>query len=137
MYLVDTSVWIDYLNGVDAPQVRFLDDLLDNPVATGITDLIFMEILQGARDQKNFDRFRSYFEGQRFHRFADPASSHASAAQVYLDCRRRGITVRSTVDCLIAQCALEHDLILFHRDADFQRIGVALPSLKQKHFLEG
>ena len=136
-YLVDTSVWLDFLQGQDSPQVSFLDDLLSNPLAVGITDLIFMEILQGARDQKVLDQLRSYFSGQRFYRFDDPATSHASAAQLYFDCRRQGITVRSTLDCLIAQCALEHDLILFHQDRDFRNIQIVRPELKQRHFLSG
>jgi predicted nucleic acid-binding protein len=137
MYLVDTSIWIDYLNGRDAAQVEFLDDLLNNPLATGITDLIYMEILQGAGNQAAFDRFQSYFRGQRFYRFEDPEVSHGSAARIYFDCRQQGITVRSTVDCLIAQCALEHDLILLHHDRDFKNLGRALPALRQKHFLQG
>ncbi len=135
MYLVDTSVWIDYLLGREAAHVRFLDQLLDNPLAVGIADVIYMEILQGARDQEAFDRMRSYFGGQRFYRFSDPELSHATAAQIYCDCRRQGITVRSTLDCLIAQCALEHGLILLHHDRDFRNMGAALPALQQKHFL--
>ena len=136
MYLVDTSVWIDYLQGRNVPHVRFLDELLGNPLAAGIADVIYMEILQGARDQEAFDRLRSYFGGQRFYRFDDPEASHAAAAQIYFACRRQGITVRSTLDCLIAQCSLEHDLILFHHDRDFKNMAAALPALRQKHFLD-
>lgn len=135
MYLVDTSVWIDYLQGRDAPHVRFLDDLLANPLATGITDAIYMEILQGARDKPAFERLRDYFGGQRFYRFAEPAASHARAARIYFDCRRQGLTVRSTLDCLIAQCAVENDLILLHNDRDFVGMATALPHFRQKHFL--
>ncbi len=136
MYLVDTSVWIDYLQGRDRPHVLFLDELLKNPLAVGIADVIYMEILQGARDQETFDRLRDYFAGQRFYRFDDPGSSHAAAAQIYFDCRRQGITVRSTLDCLIAQCSLEHGLILFHHDRDFNNMAAALPAMRHKHFLD-
>lgn len=135
MYLVDTSVWIDYIHGRDARQVNFLDQILGNPLATGITDLIYMEILQGASDQTIFDQFRRYFCGQQFYRFPDPEISHAAAAQIYFNCRRKGITVRSTVDCLIAQCAIEHELILLHHDNDFRLMATTLPGLRQKHFL--
>jgi predicted nucleic acid-binding protein len=135
MYLVDTSVWIDYLKGRDTEQVRFVDQLLNNPLAIGITDVIYMEILQGASDQDAFDQFRRYFSGQRFYRFPDPEVSHAAAAQIYFDCRRKGITVRSTLDCLIAQCAVEHELILLHHDNDFKYMASVLPALLQKHFL--
>ena len=135
IYLVDTSVWIDYLQDRDAPQVRFLDGLLANPLATGITDLVFMEVLQGARDQRNFDNLFEYFGGQHFFRCDDPIASHAAAARIYFDCRRKGITIRSAADCLIAQCALEHDLTLFHHDRDFKAMAGVVKRLRQKHFL--
>ena len=112
MYLVDTSVWIDYLRGTDTAHVAFLDSLLTNPLATGITDGIYMEILQGASDAPAFERLRSYFSGQRIYRFDDPFESHTAAARLYVDARKRGFTIRSSMDCLIARCALEHDLIL-------------------------
>ena len=136
MYLVDTSVWIDYINGRDAEQVNFLDDLLKNPLAVGITDFIYMEILQGAKDQKSLDQLRRYFSGQQFYRFTDPEHSHASAAQIYFDCRRLGVTVRSTLDCLIAQCAIENALILLHHDRDFIQIAKLVPDLRHKHFFD-
>jgi predicted nucleic acid-binding protein len=136
MYLVDTSVWIDYIQGSDARQISFLDELLKNPLAVGLTDLIYMEILQGAKDQSSFDQLRRYFSGQQFYRFIDPEQSHTSAAQIYFDCRRQGVTVRSTLDCLIAQCAIEHELILLHHDRDFKQMVTIVPALQQKHFLE-
>ena len=136
MYLVDTSVWIDYLRGSDLPHVALLDRLLDNPLAVGITDVIYLEILQGANQPAHFERWKLYFGGQRFYRFDDPAASHAAAAQLYLDCRRDGITVRSSMDCLIAQCALENDLVLLHHDADFARMANTAPALRQHHFLD-
>ena len=135
MYLVDTSIWLDYLAGRDAPQVYHLRELLGNPLAVGITDLVLMEILQGARDQKSFDKLLDYFSGQRIYRFANPAESHVAAAKIYFDCRRKGVTVRSTVDCLIAQCAIENELILLHHDNDFKTLSGAVKSLRQKHFL--
>jgi predicted nucleic acid-binding protein len=136
MYLVDTSVWIDYIQGRDARQVSFLDDLLKNPLAVGVTDVIYMEILQAAKDQKTFDMLRSYFSGQQFYRFSDPELSHASAAQIYFDCCRQGVTVRSTMDCLIAQCAIEHELTLLHHDRDFKHLASVVSAFRHQHFLE-
>ena len=135
MYLVDTSVWLDYLRGRERPHVGFLRELLSNPVAVGITHLIYMEILQGARDAASFERLQSYFGGQRFHSFEDMAASHASAARIYLDCRERGVAVRSAADCLIAQCAIESGLTLLHHDRDFQRIASVVPTLNERSFL--
>ena len=136
MYLVDTSVWIDYLRGRDCAHVEFLRGLLPHPLAVGITHLIYAEILQGARNPGAFDRLRTYFGGQRFHTFADAVRSHALAARMYLDCRREGVTVRSTVDCLVAQCAIESELVLLHHDMDFRRIARMAPRLKEKSFLD-
>jgi predicted nucleic acid-binding protein len=127
MYLVDTSVWIDYINGVDTEYVAFLDQLLGNPLAVGLTHLIYMEILQGVKNQKVFDRFILYFSGQTFYSLQQEERSYAAAAQIYFDCRRRGITIRSSIDSLIAQCAIENELILLHNDNDFQKMASVVP----------
>jgi predicted nucleic acid-binding protein len=135
MYLVDTSVWVDYIKGANTPAVEFLDTLLLTPMTVGITDLIFMEILQGAKSQAGFEKLQRYFSTQQFYRFEDPQSSFEAAALMFFNCRRRGITVRSSIDCLIAQCALENELILLHHDKDFQQLEKVAPQLRQKHFL--
>jgi predicted nucleic acid-binding protein len=136
VYLVDTSVWVDFLRGRETPCVGLLDELLGDPLAVGLSDAILMEILQGARDQRAFDRFRRYFGGLPCHRFADPQTAHVAAAQLFLDCRRAGVTVRSSVDCLVAQCAIENDLVLLHNDRDFAKMAPVRDTLRQRHFLD-
>lgn len=136
MYLVDTSVWVDYIRGRNAAHVAFLRDLLSNPLAVSISHLVYLEILQGARDQRGYDRLKDYFSGQRFVAFDEPLASHAAAARLYLDCRRRGVTIRSGVDCLIAQCAIESNLTLLHHDRDFAHIATVQPALRQMSFLD-
>ena len=86
MYLVDTSVWVDFIRGRDEPHVSLLRDLLANPLAVNITHLVYMEILQGARDQAFYVRLKEYFSGQRFVGFEQPLASHAAAARMFLDC---------------------------------------------------
>ena len=135
MYLVDTSVWVDYLRGRDRPHVRFLRELLANTLAVVITHLIYVEILQGARDARSYERLQDYFGGQRFLSFDEPLASHAAAARIYLDCRQRGFTIRSCVDCLTAQCAIESNLTLLHHDRDFVHIASVVPELRQRSFL--
>jgi len=135
MYLVDTSVWIDYIQGRETPVVQFLDSLLGHPLSCGINDYIYMEILQGAKSQQGFDKLQRYFSTQRFYRFDDSLYSHAAAAQVYLNCRQQGVTIRSSIDCLIVQTAIEHELILLHHDNDYKNMHPVVPELKQKHFL--
>ncbi|QEP41793.1 PIN domain nuclease [Ectothiorhodospiraceae bacterium BW-2] len=135
MYLVDTSVWIDYINGRAGQHVERLDQLLANPLAVGITHLIYLEILQGAKDQAHYDRFERYLSGQRFYTLQNGAASYATAAKHYLHCRQRGITIRSTIDTLIAQCAIENRLILLHHDRDFVQLAKVVPGLQQQNYL--
>jgi predicted nucleic acid-binding protein len=135
MYLVDTSVWVDFIQGRETEAVHFLDSLIDNPLAFGLNDYIYMEILQGAKTQQGFDRLKKYFSGQKFYGFTENHNSYEQAALLYMRCRQKGVTVRSAVDCLITQCAVENDLVLLHHDRDYIHIQLVLPSLKQKHFL--
>ncbi|MCZ6831608.1 MAG: PIN domain-containing protein [Gammaproteobacteria bacterium] len=137
MYLIDTSVWIDFLKQRKTRAVAFLEDLLGNPLACGITDQVYLELLQGARDEESFNTLERYFSGQRFYNFENSRRSHAAAARIYFECRRAGIAVRSSIDCLIAQSACEHGLTLLHHDGDYAKMARVLPELKQKHFLPG
>ena len=135
MYLVDTSVWVDYIRGGDDAHVGFLRDLLSNPVAVSINHVIYMEILQGARDAASYTKLKDHFLHQRFVGFEEPLASHEAAARMYFDCRRRGVTVRSGVDCLIAQCAMESELTLLHHDRDFVRMATVVAGLSERNFL--
>ena len=71
MYLVDTSVWVDYIRGTDSPVVEFLDNLLLAPMSVGINNHIYMEILQGAKSEAGFSKLQNYFSTQHFYGFAD------------------------------------------------------------------
>jgi len=122
MVLVDTSVLIDFLRGADNAAVGRFQQILDNNVPFGISPLTYLEVLQGTRTEKDYTTVKSYLETHRFFGLPDEKESYAAAARIYFDCRRKGITVNSTVDCLIAQTAIENDLSLLHNDADFDRI---------------
>jgi predicted nucleic acid-binding protein len=104
-------------------------------MTVAINELIFMEILQGAKSEAGFEKLRRYFSTQQFYRFDDPQASYEAAALMFFNCRRRGITVRSSIDCLIAQCALENNLVLLHHDKDFKQLAKLMPELRQQHFL--
>lgn len=130
MVLVDTSVWIDFLNGVSNKAVERLKDFLSAYLPVGITSLIYQEILQGADSEQRFAQFKDYFGSQRFYHPRDPIKSYAEAAQIYFHCRRQGVTIRSTVDCLIAQIAIEHGLLLLHNDQDFVQMARVIPTLR-------
>lgn len=130
MYLVDTSVWIDFIRGQNAPAVNHLQQILKAGQLVGICSVIYQEILQGSESQQRFNQFKNYFSGLTFYHPKHNLESYDQAAHIYFTCRRLGITVRSTIDCLIVQIAIEHDLILLHSDKDFTNIGNVIPALK-------
>lgn len=127
MILVDTSVLIDFFKGVKNTASQKLESVLQRGISFGITPFIFQEVLQGAGSEKEYSALDSYLRTQRFYHLKDPIDSFARAARTYMDCRKKGITVRSTIDCLVVQTALEHDLYLLHNDADFTAIARVVP----------
>ena len=130
MILVDTSVLIGFFKGDDNKSCRKFTEVLETPISFGITFQILQEVLQGARSITEYRKLRRYLESQRFFHPKDPVTTYAQAAKVYFDCRKKGFTIRSTIDCLIAQIALENDLSLLHNDNDFDVMAAIIP-LKQ------
>ncbi|MEA3544541.1 MAG: PIN domain nuclease [Thermodesulfobacteriota bacterium] len=119
MILVDTSVLIDLFRGADNHPVALFRDIVRKKLPFGITSVIYQEILQGAKSEKEYTSLQEYLSTQRFFHPIDPLLSYTGAASIYFSCRRKGITIRSTIDCLIAQIAIEHELFLLHNDKDF------------------
>jgi len=130
LYLVDTSVWIDYLGGAETEIAERFSEALDRGYPFGITGVIYQEVLQGVSSQREFDRLSEYLGSQRFYHPEDPVDSYREAARLYFRCRRAGITIRSATDCLIAQVAIENDLLLLHGDQDFERMVRVVPELQ-------
>jgi len=127
MILVDTSVLIYFFKGVDSESSRKFRIVLQRGIPFGINSLIFQEVLQGAGSEKEYLTLKKYLETQRFYHLREPIESFAKAAKIYLDCRKKGITIRSTIDCVIAEAALENDLFLLHDDKDFDAIAKVVP----------
>lgn len=130
MYLVDTSVWIDYLRGARTKAAVKLDRILEADEPIGIASVILQEVLQGTDSEAAFARIQAYLGTQRFFHPANEIGTYAEAALLYARCRRKGITIRSTIDCLIAQIALESDLAILHSDGDFDRLARVVPELR-------
>ena len=130
MYLVDTSVWVDYLRGEATPQIRTLKDLLSGEEIVGIAPIILQEILQGADSAERFETWRKVFSDLFCYMPKDPVESHVAAARLYQDCRKAGKTPRSSNDCLIAQIAIENGLTLLHNDRDFNAIASVVRELR-------
>lgn len=128
--LVDTSVWLGFIRGHDTVPVGRLRTALEQEVPVALTALIYQEVLQGADSEPTFSRLKRYFSGQRMLAPQHGMSTFERAARIYFDCRRKGITVRSTIDCLIAEIAIEHGALLLHDDSDYVGIGKAVPQLR-------
>jgi predicted nucleic acid-binding protein len=130
MYLVDTSVWVDFLRGRATPEVRAVKDLLVGEEIVGTAPIILQEVLQGADSPARFETWRKYFADLFCYLPKDPVDSHIAAARLYQECRKAGKTPRSSNDCLIAQTALEHGLALVHNDRDFNAIASVVEELR-------
>ncbi len=118
MILVDSSVWIDYLRNADSPGVRKLDALIGRELlATG--DLVLAEVLQGTDSERAFQQALMTLRTTEIIRVTDEASA-IQAARNYRLIRGKGITVRKTIDTLIAtRCIMDgHDLLYSDRDFD-------------------
>ncbi len=117
MILVDSSVWIDYFGGVANPAANQLDALLGvEPLATG--DLILAEVLRGFAAEHDFRQARTLLESFE----VVPLAGHdvcVQAADNFRALRRKGVTVRQSIDTIIATCCIRHGYVLLHNDRDF------------------
>jgi predicted nucleic acid-binding protein len=128
MVIVDTTIWIDYLGGRETPQTLWLDRSLTT-TRLGLTDLILCEVLQGVRGERHCEEVRRNL--LRCEVFSTGGIELAeAAARNYRALRSKGITVRKTIDCLIATFCLLQGHALLHRDADYdafeRHLGLAV-----------
>ncbi|AYO32049.1 PIN domain nuclease [Biomaibacter acetigenes] len=130
MVLVDTSVLISYFKGINNKSTEKFQYILSNNIPFGINNFIYQELLQGAASEKDFNKLKEYLDTQRFYELRHGKKSYEEAARMYFRCRKAGITVRSTIDLLIAQTAIENDLLLLHNDRDFYNIADVIKELK-------
>lgn len=118
MIVVDSSVWIDYFNGADRAEVDHLDALLGRELIV-VGDLILIEVLQGFRHDRDFDSARDALRGFTQAPMLSPQRA-IQAAQNHRKLRRRGCTMRKTIDTLIATYCIDHNHALLFSDRDFQ-----------------
>ena len=127
--LIDTSAWIDVLrdtSGDTASRVRSL--VADDDVV--LTRFNQLELLQGAAGEQEWAMLADYLEGQDY--VETSGDTWRDAARIYFELRRRGRTVRSPIDCCIAQLAIENDLRLLHKDRDFEAIAKIRPLVARR-----
>jgi len=120
MLLIDTSVWIGVFRDRSGQVRQQLEGLIAerDVLLTRFTEL---ELLQGSLNEQEWTLLSTYLKAQNYVELKP--SSWQAAARIYYDLRRQGLTVRSPIDCCIAQAALENDLLLVHNDRDFETIA--------------
>jgi predicted nucleic acid-binding protein len=124
--VVDTSVWIDVLNGVDSPTAATCIRLIETGESVALTDIVFAEILQGLRDDAEAATVESHLRAFPILRL-QALEDFSLAAELYRTARRNGITIRKTLDCLIAAPCVRTAAPLLHADADFDRLASCTP----------
>ena len=121
MILVDTSVWIDFFAGRDLPHASMLEQFILDNENLALCGIILTEILQGIADDASYRRVRRYLGPLIM--LPMPETVFLRAADIYRKCRKKGITIRKSSDCIIAATALEHHCPLLHNDKDFTPIA--------------
>lgn len=119
--LVDTSVWIDFFNNKDSVHSNLLTGFIKNDEKIFICPIIYQEILQGIKDDYKFEEIKNII--LNFNILDDNIMLITNEAiDLYRNLIKKGITIRKSVDCLIASYALVNNLHLFFIDKDFENI---------------
>jgi predicted nucleic acid-binding protein len=118
MVIVDTTVWVDYLNGRRNDQTEWLLSEIGKE-NIGLLDMVLCEVLQGVRGESQFQELKEQL--LEFEIFCPSSAELAiAAASNFRELRKRGFTVRKTIDCWIATFCLREGYSLLHRDRDFE-----------------
>lgn len=120
MLLIDTSVWISVFRDRSGQVRQQIEALIANQEVL-LTRFTQLELLQGSLNEQEWTLLSTYLETQDYIELTP--HSWQAAARIYYDLRRQGLTVRSPIDCCIAQAALENNLLLIHNDRDFEIIA--------------
>jgi predicted nucleic acid-binding protein len=119
MFLIDTSVWIAvFRDRTDAVRQSLSAIINEQPIF--LSRFTQMELLQGCRDEREWRLLETYLQDQDY--IESTPNTWVAAARIYYDLQRQGLTVRSSIDCCIAQLAIEHQFILIHNDRDFETL---------------
>ena len=130
MIVADTSVWIDYVKGLDASHTNILDhELIYNRVVTG--DIIIAEFLQGFKNDREYLIAKQIMDNLEYRDFLGKEIA-IQAANNYRKLRKQGITVRKTIDVIIATFCIENGLPLIHNDRDFDPMEEILGLIVKK-----
>jgi len=120
--LADSSAWVEFDRATGSAVERRLTGLIEGGGPLAVSDPIVMEVTAGARDDLAAARLRDLLLSFSFLPF-DPAADFDAASRIYRTCRRRGVTPRGMVDCMIAAVAWRHRAALLAGDADLARVA--------------
>jgi len=121
MVLVDTTVWIDLFSGLATSQVTALESLIARREDICLCGVILTEVLQGIRDDGEHAKAQAIFSNLLF--LPMTRETFLLAAHIYRSLRARGITIRNSIDCMIAAVCIENKVALLHNDRDFDLIS--------------
>ena len=121
MTLVDTTVWIPFFSGMDTPHVALLGSLIDQREDLCVSGMILTEILQGIKDEKEYAKTQAMILNLIY--VPMNRETFLLAAHIYRSLRAKGITVRNSIDCMIAAVCIENKVALLHNDRDFNYIS--------------
>ena len=130
MVLADTSVLIGYLKNREGVPYEKMDYIIDNDIPYGICDYVYLELLQGAGNGREYQLLKEYLGALPFYNLKNERYAFENAALIYSNCRKKGITIRSTIDLIIAEIAIENNVYLLHDDNDFSEIAKVYENLK-------
>lgn len=120
MILIDTTVWIDFFVNRKAPHVDLLVDMIEQRDELSTCGIVLTEILQGISSPKEYKIVEATLNPLIF--LDMKQCTFVLAANIYRNLRKRGITIRKTLDCMIAAVAIENEAVLLHNDRDFDPI---------------
>ena len=120
--LFDTSVWIDYLNGVENSHSNLLNEYIENDQPLLICPVIIQEVLQGISSDKDFENIKDSLLNFEILSITSVEAA-IGTAQLYRQLRKKGITINKSNDCLIAFYAICFNVGLVHKDSDFDKIA--------------
>ncbi len=122
MTLIDTSAWVEFLRATGTPTHHELRRLLDEDTTIHTTDVVVMEVLSGARDDRHLADLRRLLARCSFLP-VNGLDDFEAAAGLYRQCRRGGVTIRALTDCLIAAVAIREGTPVLHADRDFDLLS--------------
>lgn len=127
MILIDSSVWIEYFNGNKSEANDRLSNLLmNNSEKISMADVILLEVIQGIRDDSKYEKVKHHLLIFTLFTY-NHLGIYIQASDIYRTCRKKGITIQSTIDTIIASICMQNNLELFTLDQDFHKIAKVVP----------